>query len=89
MLSNIDIVIKSDYEIPYQDQDYHDNRVELFKFQFSQWLDKSKIQYTGVMFINCIYNPQTRLFEIVKFEPNDNRILNNLKNDINFYNKYF
>ncbi|MBS7233799.1 hypothetical protein KHA90_22535 [Flavobacterium psychroterrae] len=90
-LSNIDVRIIGDYH--YCDEgyhDFHDNKIEDFKYYFKDWLEKlGRIpQWTSVN-ININYYPDTGRFEFKYISTKQVDILESLKNDSGFSSRYF
>lgn len=63
----IEIEVKTvygDYEIPYQEQEYHDMRVDYFKGQLYTLLKNYPQQIIRRLIVDCEYYPAKRKFKI-------------------------
>lgn len=89
LLTNIDIKFNYDIEIPWEDQEYHEEYVTYFKAQFETWLNRCGIDSNNVVAINIEYYPGQRKFKIKKINILEDRIISRLKEDAKFYKDYF
>lgn len=81
-------VIYGDHEIPWQDQEYHDGRIDAFKFK-ATWILKQARSYYSVE-IEAAYYPQNRKFKITNIEPEKEkfRVEKLLSEDTQFRKEY-
>ncbi len=89
LVTNIDITFNYDIEIPWEDQEYHDNLVRYFKNQLETWLDRCNVSSNYPVAINLEYFPGKRKFKIKKFNILEDIIMSRLKEDTKFYKEYF
>ena len=89
MLSNIDIVIKGDYEWSWEEQEYQEQIIDNFKFTFSKWLDNCNIRTTTVIAFNISYYPEHRKFQIDTISTYESKIISLIKEDRKFNSTHF
>ncbi|UWY28786.1 hypothetical protein N4T20_02425 [Flavobacterium sp. TR2] len=89
-LSNIEVKIVGDYIWDEYNQDYHENRIEDFKYYFSNWLEKlGRIPARVCVNININYYADTGRFEFSYISTKETEILQSLKDDLGFSSRYF
>lgn len=89
MLSNIDIVVKGDYEWSWEEQEYQELIINNFKINFSKWLDDCGIRTVSAIAINISYYPERRKFHIDSISSYESQIISLLKEDHKFNAMYF
>jgi len=89
MLSNIDIVIKGDYEWNWEEQEYQEQIIDNFRYQFSKWLDSCSIRTATVIAFNISYLPEYRKFRIDAISNYEDKIITAIKEDRKFNSTYF
>lgn len=89
ILTNIDITIKGDQSWEWQEQEWHEDYISTFKYQFTSWLNKCNVHSVRVVAINITYLPELRKFRIDEIHRQKEPILQALADDSKFKNKYF
>lgn len=72
----IDVAVKivyNDYSIPWQEQEYHEERIDTFKFQFAWNFKNQGFQMSTILVVECEYYPENRKFKIISFSKNYRR----------------
>lgn len=89
-LSNIEVKVTGDYIWEDAEQDYHENKVESFKYYLRDWLEKlGRISHRVCVTMSINYYPDTCRFEITYISTKEREILESLKDDTGFSSKYF
>lgn len=82
-------VIYGDYEIHYSEQEYHDNRIEDFKFILGQHIRKSGFWLTSIVDVYTEYYPEKRKFKIINYTNRFKLAIENaLQNNKQFCREY-
>lgn len=89
-LSNIDIQIIGDFVWDEHMQAHNEKIISDFKYYFSEWLLKlRRIPRSINVNINVNYNPVIGKFDLTFVSTHQIKILESLKDDSAFSNKYF
>lgn len=89
ILSDIVIKWKFDYEMEPEEQTWHEQFVDTFKFKFDRWLQYCGVNSNYQVNFDLIYFPLARKFIITKISLNMDLLIYHLKNDHRFFKAYF
>lgn len=68
---NVEVkVVYGDFMIPENEQEYHDNRIDNFKWEFADIIKNLRIDMSVRLIIKCEYSPETRKFIILSSTKN-------------------
>lgn len=82
-------IIYGDYEIHYSEQEYHDNRIEDFKFNLGQHIRRSGFWLTSFVDVYTEYYPEKQKFKITDYTKRFSLAIENaLKNNREFCREY-
>jgi hypothetical protein len=89
ILADITFKWKFDYEMCIEEQTWHEEYVDTFKFRFHKWLQNCGISSNYRIVFDLLYFPKQRKFYLQKISLREEIIFHNLKKDRDFFKLYF
>ena len=89
ILLELDIQLKSNYSLEWQEQEYHEAYISHFRHEFSKWLQSSGINFNMKICSDIWYLAEQRKFYINSISKREAQIRDAIKSDTRFSEKYF
>lgn len=85
---NIDVVVKGDYVWNEDEQNFHQNKIDLFKHLLVKFIEKPIFKTTNQILVNVEYWEHDQIFIIIEVSALKQKILSELKTDLELNQKF-